>query len=226
MRHIAIPALALVLLGTYLPHAFSDDSLYTLGSSTGITTSQGLVIHILNITDSRCPSDVTCIWAGQVNVTLAVQGQNSKSIVSIIKSPGKDSTISFDNYTLHLVDVQPYPRSGHSISLEDYIVTLGISQPTPVSDKVRLVTDSKMCLAGVDTCFMAKKFHFSPMNQLRIGIGALDVTCKDGFGLVLKSTNNMPSCVKSSTADVLVQRGWALSPDEFTRLRMTYEPTS
>jgi hypothetical protein len=225
MRYIVIPALALVLLGTYLPHAFSDYSTYQLGSSTAITTSQGLVIHLLNMTDSRCPSGVACIWAGQVNATLVVQSQVSKRIVSLVSSPGKSSTVSFDNYVIQIADVQPYPRSGHTILLEDYIVTLKV-ESSSASDKIRLVTDSKACLAGVDTCVMAKKLYLAPLKQIRVGIGALDVACKNGYGLVLKTTNNMPSCVKSSTADILVQRGWAIAPNEITKLKMTYESSS
>lgn len=226
MRYIAIPALALVILGTYLPHAFSDDTgtLYHLGSSVGITTSQGLVIHLQNIADSRCPSDVRCVWAGQVNATLVVQGKYSKEIVSLVKFADKNSTVPFENYNLQLVDVQPYPKSGHSISFTDYFVILKITQSS-WEPKVRLVSDSKVCLAGIDTCVMAKKLHLAPLKQIRVGIGALDVSCKDGYGLVLKSTNNMPSCVKSSTADVLVQRGWALSSSQITKLKSVYEPT-
>jgi hypothetical protein len=227
MRYIAIPALVLVVLGAYLPHAFSDDTdkiRYTLGSSMGITTSQGLIIHLQNVTDSRCPSDVTCIWAGQVNATLVVQGPTSKDTITVSMSPGKSSATPFDNYSIQLVDVKPYPKSGHYTQLSDYIVTLDILQSNN-GNKIRLVSDGKLCLAGVDTCVMAKKLHLAPLKQIRVGIGALDVSCKDGYGLVLKSTDNMPSCVKPSTANILIQRGWAISFDEVAKLRSMYEPT-
>ena len=226
MKYAAIAVLTLVL-GAWLPNAFSDDTdkiQYTLGSSTAITTSQGLVIQLENVTDSRCPSDVACIWAGQVNVTLTIQSPTSKGAISLVKSAGQNSTTPFDNYVLQLVDVKPYPKSGQSISLSDYIVTLNVSQAS--GQKIRLVSDSKLCLAGVDTCVMAKKLHLAPLKQIRVGLGALDVSCKDGYQLVLKSTNNMPSCVKPSTADELVKRGWALASDEITKLRSLYEPAS
>jgi hypothetical protein len=226
MKYAAIAVLTLVL-GAWLPNAFSDNTdktQYTLGSSTAITTSQGLVIQLENVTDSRCPSDVACIWAGQVNVTLTIQSPTSKGTISLVKSAGQNSTTPFDNYVLQLVDVKPYPKSGQSISLSDYIVTLNVSQAS--GQKIRLVSDSKLCLAGVDTCVMAKKLHLAPLKQIRVGLGALDVSCKDGYQLVLKSTNNMPSCVKPSTADELVKRGWALASDEITKLRYLYEPAS
>ncbi len=90
----------------------------------------------------------------------------------------------------------------------------------------RLVTDSKMCLAKVDLCVMVKKLHIAPIKQVSAGIGALDVACKPDYQLVLKATNNMPSCVKPSDAQELVKRGWALSQDDITKLRMTYEPNT
>lgn len=228
MRHFAIPVLLLVILGTFLPHAFSGaaSGLYHLGASTDIATSQGLAIHLLDITDSRCPSDVKCVWAGQVNVTLVVQSQLSKRIISLINSPGHTSTVVFDNYSIQLVDVQPYPKNGRSISFSDYIVTLQVTSSDSSASKVHLVTDNKLCLAGADACVMAKKLYLAPLKQIRVGIGALDVACKDGFVLALKTTDHMPSCVKTATADALVQRGWALAQDELTKLKMTYEPTS
>ena len=88
----------------------------------------------------------------------------------------------------------------------------------------RMVSDSKMCLAGVDTCVMIKIIHAPPLKQMNVGIGALDVSCKPDFQLVLKTTNNLPACVSSTTADELVKRGWALSPDAMMKEKSMFEP--
>ena len=88
----------------------------------------------------------------------------------------------------------------------------------------RMVTDSKMCLAGVDTCVMAKIMHRPPIDQMKVGIGALDISCKPDFQLVLKASNNLPACVNPSTANELVKRGWALSQDAMMREKMMLEP--
>lgn len=90
----------------------------------------------------------------------------------------------------------------------------------------RMVSDSKMCLAGVDTCVMIKMLHAPPLKQMNVGIGALDVSCKADFQLVLKTTNNLPACVSSSTANELVKRGWALSPDAMMKVKLMFEPNS
>lgn len=49
----------------------------------------------------------------------------------------------------------------------------------------------------------------SPLEQVRSGIAAKDVTCKQGLELVFKSTDGSPACAKPDTASVLIQRGWA-----------------
>ncbi len=90
----------------------------------------------------------------------------------------------------------------------------------------RLVTDSKMCLASVDACVMVKKFHLAPLKQLNVGIGALDVECNTNYQLVLKAVDYMPACVSADAAQKLVERGWALSQDEFMQLKTKYEPQS
>jgi len=49
----------------------------------------------------------------------------------------------------------------------------------------------------------------SPLKQISSGIDPNSVICKEGFELVHKSTDNSPACVKPSTAEKLIQRGWA-----------------
>ena len=48
-----------------------------------------------------------------------------------------------------------------------------------------------------------------PKHQARF-IDIDDMSCKEGYELVLKSTTKEPSCVKSSSAEKLLERGWAI----------------
>jgi len=48
-----------------------------------------------------------------------------------------------------------------------------------------------------------------PLKQFNEGISLEKIRCKQGFELVLKTSNNYPACVKESSLDILVQRGWA-----------------
>ncbi|KKK83584.1 hypothetical protein LCGC14_2791910, partial [marine sediment metagenome] len=48
-----------------------------------------------------------------------------------------------------------------------------------------------------------------PLKQFNEGISLEKIRCKQGFELVLKTSNNHPACVKESSIEILVQRGWA-----------------
>jgi hypothetical protein len=80
--------------------------------------------------DSRCPSDVNCVWAGEVKVTVMVKnGQNSQSL--ILQLPGKESLLvsaDMGGYLLTLNDVKPYPQT-KTPSKETPSLNLLLSQP-------------------------------------------------------------------------------------------------
>lgn len=49
----------------------------------------------------------------------------------------------------------------------------------------------------------------SPRKQMKMGVDVHKIQCKSGYELVFKSINWLPSCVKSSSVDKLVEIGWA-----------------
>ncbi len=49
----------------------------------------------------------------------------------------------------------------------------------------------------------------SPLKQLSAGIEPHNVMCKDGLELIFKKSNFHPACVKPSSIEKLIERGWA-----------------
>jgi len=47
-----------------------------------------------------------------------------------------------------------------------------------------------------------------PLKQISEGIIPENVICKDNYELIFKATDNSPACVKPSTAQKLLERGW------------------
>ena len=47
-----------------------------------------------------------------------------------------------------------------------------------------------------------------PLEQVKSGIHAKDVQCKQGFTLIIKAEDGSPACVYSQVAQILIQRGW------------------
>ena len=87
--------------------------------------SEDLSIVFLNVLeDSRCPSDVTCVWEGQVRLSFEV----SKDTTAEILLANNDSSSVFGSYQIQLVDVKPYPTSTVTINPDDYIAVIKISK--------------------------------------------------------------------------------------------------
>jgi hypothetical protein len=78
--------------------------------------------------DSRCPSDVQCVWAGNAVVRLSLTSTgnpDSNAALNITLDPKfADSA----GYRVTLVGLKPYPRSGSPISAGDYVATLRVER--------------------------------------------------------------------------------------------------
>ena len=51
----------------------------------------------------------------------------------------------------------------------------------------------------------------SPLKQIQLGNLPQNISCNEGFDLVIKASNKMPACVKASSVQKLVERGWAIN---------------
>jgi len=49
-----------------------------------------------------------------------------------------------------------------------------------------------------------------PLKQIQDGTDPSDVTCTEGLELVMKFSNRLPACVKPSSVEKLIERGWAI----------------
>ncbi len=96
--------------------------------------SEQLNVAFINVSaDSRCPADVSCIQAGQVTTVfeLWAQGQDSQktSIYLTLRAAQSDLAIQqIENYTVELLEVEPYPQTTQAIKPEDYRVKVVVSQ--------------------------------------------------------------------------------------------------
>lgn len=72
-----------------------------------------------------------------------------------------------------------------------------------------LVTLALLSFSLLTSTVLVSVEGVSPVKQLDKGADPKDVTCKAGFVLVLKSSSKLPACVKESTANILLERGWA-----------------
>ncbi|WP_052503455.1 hypothetical protein [Lacinutrix sp. Hel_I_90] len=80
--------------------------------------------------DSRCPEGVTCVWAGEVVVLVAVfkdgEKLERKKITFNARGEAKDIYVSED-LTISGLKVTPYPVYEKKIALEDYKMELYVT---------------------------------------------------------------------------------------------------
>lgn len=77
--------------------------------------------------DSRCPVDVTCVWAGDAHVRL--DGNRGAGREPLELHTGIEPTEAvFAGYRIRLLDVAPAPREGADTRPADYSVRLAISR--------------------------------------------------------------------------------------------------
>ena len=76
--------------------------------------------------DSRCPSDVNCVWAGNAVVTVELtEGQCTTTLrLNTHQNPQSPENAKAGPYRVKLVKLDPYPRSTQKISAGDYTATL------------------------------------------------------------------------------------------------------
>ena len=84
-----------------------------------------LQFSITEINDSRCPSDVICIWEGKADVKIEIESPQKGNL---ILSTYNNHIDTFGIYTFELIEVSPYPVSTETIELKDYNVTLLIKE--------------------------------------------------------------------------------------------------
>jgi hypothetical protein len=60
--------------------------------------------------DCRCPEGAVCIWAGYVEIALKAVKQGQQPLeLKLSTLDGDRDSVAFTGYSLHLVDVTPYP---------------------------------------------------------------------------------------------------------------------
>ncbi len=163
------------------------DTPFSIGIGDTAYLPNGIELTILNIVDSRCPSDVICIWQGETKISFNVikDLQDLGNFILTSKTGQKDPAIeSLDGYSIKLVQVEPYPYSDEKILLSDYKVTL-------------VVYDTQDLLP--------------PLKQFKAGIPINEIKCKPSLHLIIKLRNGFPACVREKTVERLVTQGWVIN---------------
>ena len=75
------------------------------------------------VEDSRCPTNVTCVWEGKAVVSLTFTGEQSISeirleipgYVTAETEPSESQTVTREGYTFTLLALNPYPDGENGV---------------------------------------------------------------------------------------------------------------
>lgn len=88
-----------------------------------------LTLIFSNVTeDSRCPSDVQCVWAGRVVVEFTVKIGNAGGTIKMTPNPRYPQKTGFGGYRIVLFEVYPYPSVETPIQIGEYTVTVAVEK--------------------------------------------------------------------------------------------------
>ena len=80
--------------------------------------------------DSRCPTGVNCIWAGNAEVTLNLNYDKCTTNLTLNThdSPQTKQEGKAGAFSVKLIKLDPYPRADEKIAASDYVATLVITK--------------------------------------------------------------------------------------------------
>lgn len=114
-RALPIALLAVALAGCVTYKTRSDGiTRLRLGETASVDGPKVTPLRV--VSDSRCPSNVQCVWAGELRVEVKVaigSGATTRELVL-----GQPEAVA--DGKLELVEGLPYPRHGEPIYPEDY----------------------------------------------------------------------------------------------------------
>ena len=124
--------LPLAACGNTPPKIYADlgeEFSLSLGQTAAIKGQDLQITFEDVIEDSRCPSDVTCIWAGRVSCIIKI-AQDSSQYRMVLTEPGltnQYTSVTYKEYQLAF-HVIPYPVAGKSISKGEYRLQLIVTK--------------------------------------------------------------------------------------------------
>ena len=125
MRYAA--ALSVILVGacTSISAPTVDEEFQLAVGERVSIPEESLSLRFLGVdSDSRCPSDVTCVWEGDGAVLIEVAPLVGDSRTDTLHTTLEPKAINLGALELALLRLDPYPITTSPIEPDEYIVTL------------------------------------------------------------------------------------------------------
>ena len=92
---------------------------------------EGLTVSFEAVpSDSRCPTNVQCVWAGDA-VVQVVLSKDGKAFGAELHTNLEPTSVDYLNYNVALVSLAPYPSSTSPIAKSQYRATFVVTRTAP-----------------------------------------------------------------------------------------------
>jgi len=92
---------------------------------------EGLTVSFEAVpSDSRCPTGVQCVWAGNA-VVQVVLSKDGKAFGAELNTNLEPTSVDYLNYNVRLVSLAPYPSANNSIPQSQYRATFVVTKTAP-----------------------------------------------------------------------------------------------
>jgi hypothetical protein len=122
-------ALLLGLIQVSLAQAQTQMQL-RVGQQRSISNGKVRVKFISVTEDSRCPTDVECVWAGNAKVKIQVWVRGGETKIFELNTNTREKAGQADAYRVELVSLTPARHSKRKIRQNDYRATFSIIRLT------------------------------------------------------------------------------------------------
>ena len=126
-HHIgALGGMLLFVGGCSTTTAPGFDEAFTLriGESVEIADTGVSITFADVLADSRCPTDVECVWAGDAAVVIEGRTPATEPLEEVLHTHLDPKTGRLHSVELFLLQLEPYPQVTGPIPVEEYALTL------------------------------------------------------------------------------------------------------
>ncbi|HEX9886089.1 MAG TPA: hypothetical protein VGA70_06355 [Longimicrobiales bacterium] len=83
--------------------------------------------------DSRCPSDVTCVWAGNASVQVGISAGSGPTFPLVLNSTLEPRHADWNGVRVTLLEVLPEPLSTEVLIPQDYSIRVRLTEVVPTA---------------------------------------------------------------------------------------------
>ena len=125
---LLLPAMLLACAGN-INASLGQEFTLPAGKTVEIKGESLSIKFIQVITDSRCPTGVECVWAGEATCRMEINlnGVASERILTISGGTSDKTQETVDQYTFSF-KLEPYPQAGKDIVPTDYYLLMTVTK--------------------------------------------------------------------------------------------------